>query len=1273
MTTLTSNSATTSNTSDALLGSKFSLSVAQPGQDDRIVDLAPGKSTVGSSERCQVRIIDHEAQPLHCLVVQDGATVSVTRWATGVLLNGEHFATASFEPGDCLQIGQVKMSLVAKDLAPKQADSASVEPPVASPIPTPRHDPSAAALPSFAFPSPAVSNRAAVSRSNYGADATTVDKAVVASTERAEESTVLVANLKSAKENARARCRRLVTVLRSMREEANDFETRVDDLQKQLTEALAERQQIFSQLSQLQSEAKQREQQSAHEVDRLIAELTAAYEKASLAEAATEDAGRASAELQTGLEQQVAEAREKAAEAADALAALESQSLAVQSELAELREQQQQWEQLRNSGELQRTKLAQVVAERERSVETLQTELEQFRQAADQADESRMEQASAMQSLHAELESLQAEREQLAIDLAAARQYEGELERSIADSEQNLAVFQLELEKFQLTSRQTDQELAEKATTLEDIQSEFTQIKEERDQLVVKRTEYQLREQGWEHEIASRDSKIEELSKEVSQLRQSVEDAVQGAASQASQVDETKQQYDALIAERDQLLLAQDEQLNSVRAWEEAVESRDRRIAELEQEHEGICEVLQSVEKGAFEQVDACNKLQDQLAMLREERDQFANALPEQREYITQLEHTLSERDTQITLLSEELTKTTERQTALELQLAEGTSAYETLEAEMQELGTRCDQLLAEQTSSGEHKLAGEQTLKQQEQQIQDLMKQVELQERSNQELEQIVATGSQSSESVQSELASLRSRYEQLEVDYHAELDRRQELDTQLAERDQNLELFQVDVRSVQAELDRTVSQVADLQSERDTLNRQLTGLREELAASEHTAIASDATQPNTQPEAEPSGAEAAYDNLASALADSLDDEPGSTADFHDAYSSDDAYDVADEYGYSAESAFASEDGEDSGEADRLADVAADQPPNPDDQISADSANAFAAQQQQSDAELEAATGDSDPDLVANEELPSELEPGADAGELNQDESESERDLILEAEPEAPSTSAFDKPEPTREERNEEFKPTSFIDQYQHLLEDDGTQDSLTLQPTQEPQENRLGAEIDAMAASAEDDSDEALEAYMQNMLRRMRGDSEDDQASAPQASEHVQLNQNPNPVSAVTDVLQNVAPPVEPHTPEPESVEPIDLESLKRTSQKPELPTDLAAMRELANTSARKAIAKHHKRRHLEKAAGLFLVCLIAICVGAYMLLTGIAAQDFLGLNVLGGSIAVVIGAFGGLKLLKLLLLAIREGSWERGTTAKSKVAQSVSPSDDSAAAIG
>ena len=78
--------------------------------------LASGKCTVGSSSRCQIQLVSPQVRPLHCLIVNEAAETAVTRWAAGAMLNGQDFTKAAFQPGDCLRIGDVEVTLVAESV-----------------------------------------------------------------------------------------------------------------------------------------------------------------------------------------------------------------------------------------------------------------------------------------------------------------------------------------------------------------------------------------------------------------------------------------------------------------------------------------------------------------------------------------------------------------------------------------------------------------------------------------------------------------------------------------------------------------------------------------------------------------------------------------------------------------------------------------------------------------------------------------------------------------------------------------------------------------------------------------------------------------------------------------------------------------------------------------------------------------------------------------------------------------------------------------------------
>ncbi len=90
--------------------------------DGHVLDLLPGKTTIGSSPRCNVRIEQPGVQPLHCLIVEGAEGWRVRSWVANSTLNGEPFEEAALVAGDCLCLGPVELDVFdpeAETLAPQ--------------------------------------------------------------------------------------------------------------------------------------------------------------------------------------------------------------------------------------------------------------------------------------------------------------------------------------------------------------------------------------------------------------------------------------------------------------------------------------------------------------------------------------------------------------------------------------------------------------------------------------------------------------------------------------------------------------------------------------------------------------------------------------------------------------------------------------------------------------------------------------------------------------------------------------------------------------------------------------------------------------------------------------------------------------------------------------------------------------------------------------------------------------------------------------------------
>ncbi len=96
------------------------LRVSRGGEPAQTYQLADGKCTIGSSPRCQVCLPAGDARPLQCLLILEADAATVTRWAAGVLLNGQEFATAPLADGDRLSIGSWEIALGPPAVEPGQ-------------------------------------------------------------------------------------------------------------------------------------------------------------------------------------------------------------------------------------------------------------------------------------------------------------------------------------------------------------------------------------------------------------------------------------------------------------------------------------------------------------------------------------------------------------------------------------------------------------------------------------------------------------------------------------------------------------------------------------------------------------------------------------------------------------------------------------------------------------------------------------------------------------------------------------------------------------------------------------------------------------------------------------------------------------------------------------------------------------------------------------------------------------------------------------------------
>jgi hypothetical protein len=155
------------------------------------------------------------------------------------------------------------------------------------------------------------------------------------------------------------------------------------------------------------------------------------------------------------------------------------------------------------------------------------------------------------------------------------------------------------------------------------------------------------------------------------------------------------------------------------------------------------------------------------------------------------------------------------------------------------------------------------------------------------------------------------------------------------------------------------------------------------------------------------------------------------------------------------------------------------------------------------------------------------------------------------------------------------------------------------------------------------EEDEEESIQAYMNRLLQRVRGDAPPAASRpGPSAPLHSPTTYRPAPSHVGVSSLDRQT---QVGKPSPERAETL------RRSLPPERSSDLAAMRELANQSAQSALETYAHRRWATAALGKVIVSVFGLiaCLTLVAALPGWSA-----LKIIGGGAALVIALFWGLQ---------------------------------------
>lgn len=244
---------------------------------------------------------------------------------------------------------------------------------------------------------------------------------------------------------------------------------------------------------------------------------------------------------------------------------------------------------------------------------------------------------------------------------------------------------------------------------------------------------------------------------------------------------------------------------------------------------------------------------------------------------------------------------------------------------------------------------------------------------------------------------------------------------------------------------------------------------------------------------------------------------------------------------------------------------------------------------------------------------------------EADQEPVEEERVEISELIAKAAAKTAFDPLAKTEEEKSHEA-PASFIEQYAHTLPEDD-------EPVEAPAPIESIAEPaleTAPEAAADGEEDDSIDDYMRKLMERVRGDSSP--PAPPPAKASVSATPKSTPAAAKD---QSVAEP------EPATAATTPIKCLSEMKRGPvrQVNTDMGALRQLANQSARHALDVAATRDNREQATLRLVGSAVALGCG---LLAVITASELFGIQMVGGIVAAVGGAWFGSKTLQSCQLA-------------------------------
>jgi chromosome segregation ATPase len=816
-------------------------------------------------------------------------------------------------------------------------------------------------------------------------------------------------------------------------------------------------------------------------------------------------------------------------------------------------------------------------------------------------------------------------------EISCRKQVE-QLERTLSQCYEQMAELAGDLELTRNDREQTQQVNLVHAATVERLQFECDELTKFRDCLATEHAASEQSRQDLEGQLSERDHRLGELSGELDSTRSHLQQIEQTATDRASQIDHLQSELGELTATRDGLAAERAASEQNRQDLEGQLSERDHRLGELSGERDGLAAKLEE-----FTGIHVANEQQQQA-----------------------LQEVLCHRDSRIEQLLVELESVRCDRDQSQQSNSEQVAQVERLQGDLDALSANRNDWMAEQTAMGHRQQELEVALSEQKEHVAGLKGELEAARVQCHQAEQLTEEQMVQKEQLQSEFRSLESDREKWTAEHALGEQRLQELEVELSQREGRLserteelelsqnQIVQIEHRTNEQKVEYQLCQ-EELQSLQNAIEQlkvaQVTG-DDQQQALQHVLVDRDDRIEQLLAEIELSKSHQKQSQQVTVEQNAAQEQLQEKLT---------ALEMAREQLVADRSA-SEENLEElesilSGRDRRLEELLGELEVS---RAELDQHQEQRKQYEQMQVELESTKERLIEAECCHEQLQRRYDELAndlkEAGSTEDCVTNPARSSMLDSsEPESSENKEADSASTMEISVGEQSgsTPVSFIEQYQHLLEENGTEE-FCCETNESELPSKLSNELSSHASSStaiaelmspitdhREEGDEALEDYMTSLMQRVGG-------SSPTAWKLSVNKKTENIVSQEQAILTEVAAIVD--SPSADMSLLSDVGEMKQTPVKPVPSVDLTAMRELANQSAEQAITTHQKRHRAYLAVNKMVYCGIATSIALVSIFN---SNHHLDLAFLGGCLAAMAGFYWAIQIVSSLLQVIRAGS--------------------------